>query len=94
MCRSSVSSISNDEVQGTGNLWNLSIDGCRIDGDIEVRPGMVFSLLLIVGEKQRSIIVEQGIVTWARGREFGLRSNRIHASDAKQLQQLVTTHPR
>ena len=82
---------SNHNVQATGNLWNLSVGGCRVDGNTEVRPGMIFCLLLILGQRQQSIIVEQATVTWARGREFGLRINRIHTSDAKQLQQLVTS---
>lgn len=79
----------NDEVQGTGNLWNLSLDGCRVDGNIPVRPGMALSLFIMLPGKLVSIIVEQATVTWIRGQEFGLRLEKIQPRDAKRIEKYV-----
>ena len=33
------------QLQGTGTLWNLSLDGCRIDGNLSVLRGDAVELL-------------------------------------------------
>ena len=81
---------SNDEVQGTGHVWNMSLDGCRIDGNIEIQPGMTFSLLMMPAENEPAIIVDQARVAWARGPECGLRIKQIQPREAKRLRRIVT----
>jgi hypothetical protein len=74
VCRCSVRVyFSNDRLSGTGNLWNLSLTGCWVDGNLPVRSGMRFELLILLPGKRAAIIVQEARVPWTRGREFGLR---------------------
>ena len=38
---------SNDQVHGTGTVWNLSLGGWRIDSDVEVATGNMLTLFVI-----------------------------------------------
>lgn len=81
---------SNDEVQGAGTVWNLSVSGWRVDGTCEVQPGMVFSLLVMLPDDYRTIIVERAMVRWTRGLEFGLQIGSIHHMDTRRLKRFVS----
>jgi len=81
---------SNGEVHGTGNVWNLSLDGYRIDGNVSVRQGMRFELLVMLPGKRAAIIVQAAEVAWTRGREFGLRLQKLRRKEAVCLQTFIT----
>ena len=81
---------SNDEVHGSGNLWNLSLDGCRIDGNVAVRSGMQFELLVMLPGKRSAIIVQTAEVAWTRGQEFGLRLQTLRPEEATRLHTYIT----
>lgn len=74
----------NDELQGTGNLWNLSLDGCRIDGNLSVRCGMRFELLVTLPCERAAIIVQEARVRWTRGQEFGLYIEKLRLNEARR----------
>ncbi|MET0514624.1 MAG: PilZ domain-containing protein [Nitrospiraceae bacterium] len=82
---------SNDEVQGAGTVWNLSVSGWRVDGTNEVQTGMVFTLLVMLPEYYKTIIIERAIVRWTRGREFGLQIGAIHHRDTGRLKEFVSS---
>ena len=82
---------SNDEIQGTGTVWNLSVSGWRVDGTCEVKTGMVFTLLVMLPEYHKTIIIERAIVRWTRGLEFGLQIGAIHHTDTGRLKQFVSS---
>lgn len=81
---------SNDELHGTGMLWNLSLEGCRIDGNLAVSRGMRFEVLVMLPGKPVSIIVQEAKVTWTRGHEFGLRFETLLPQEATRLEQYIT----
>ena len=80
---------SNDQRRGIGNLWNLSLDGCRIDGNLSVRHGMRFELLVMLPGKRASFIVQEARVMWTRGQEFGLRLEKLRPRDATRLETYI-----
>lgn len=80
---------SNEELDGTGNLWNLSLTGCRVDGSVPVRAGMRFKLLVLLPGKHASIVIREAQVAWTRGHEFGLRLVSVQAQEAARLETFV-----
>jgi hypothetical protein len=82
---------SNDELQGAGTVWNVSVRGWRVDGTCSVRAGMVFSLFVMLPDFHKTVIVERAIVRWARGQEFGLQIGTIHPLDTGRLKQFVSS---
>jgi len=59
--------------EGQGTVWNLSLTGWRLSGDLPLRIGEVCSLTVILPPYQ-SIYVAAGIVRWARGEEYGVET--------------------
>lgn len=46
---------------GTGIIWNLSLSGYRLSGDVPIRPGEILSSNVILPNEQR-IKIPEGIV--------------------------------
>lgn len=64
-------------------------EGCRMDGNLPVRRGMRFELLIMLPGKRAAIIVQEARVTWARGQEFGLRFDTLLTHEAAHLEQYI-----
>jgi hypothetical protein len=80
---------SNDECQGTGLVWNLSINGWRVDGSLAVKPGTIITLCLFPPDGTQTVLVDQATVRWSRGQEFGIETNVMRAEHERRLKQLV-----
>jgi len=80
---------SNETVDGTGHLWNLSLTGCRVDGSVCVRTGARLKLVVLLPGKQAFIVIREAQVVWSRGQEFGLRLVNVHAPEAARLEAFV-----
>src|ERR1043166_9189759 len=57
--------------QGQGTIWNLSYTGCRLSGDLPMRPGELLSLTVTLPNEQ-CIEIHDALVGWPRGQEFGV----------------------
>lgn len=80
---------SNADLHGAGMLWNLSIDGCRVDGSVLPLIGTQFELLIMLPGRRASIVVQAAQVAWTRGQEFGLRLLTLHPVDQHRLERFV-----
>lgn len=80
---------SNEEIDGTGHLWNLSLTGCRVDGSVSVRTGTRLTLLVLLPGTQAFMVIREAQVVWSRGQEFGLRLVSMHAPEAARLDTFV-----
>ena len=80
---------SSEELQGTGTLWNLSLHGCRIDGNLSVLRGTRLEVLVMLRGKRASFIVQEARVMWTRGQEFGLRLEKLRPRDATRLETYI-----
>jgi hypothetical protein len=63
---------SGDALYGTGSLWNISLNGCRVDSDVKVPVGITLTLVVMLPDEKAGLRVDQAIVCWSRGHEFGL----------------------
>jgi len=59
--------------EGSGTMWNLSVNSLRFSGDLPLRVGQSFPLSVTLSDKQ-SIFLVAGIVRWKRGEEYGVKS--------------------
>jgi PilZ domain len=85
--RSSFSSIG--LVGGEGSLVDLSIRGCRIESPTNVQPGASLDIRILVAEDEPPIRIQQGVVRWSRGRQFGLEFVTMVPEEWARLQHIV-----
>ena len=69
-----VSTYNTRPFQGQAPSWNLSCTGCRLSGDLPMRPGETVSLTVTLSNEQR-IEVPEAVVRWSReGRSLPWRT--------------------
>ena len=78
-----------DRGRGIGTIWNLSLNGWRLDGTLPVEPGMVLSLWILLPDNAPTLFVDRVTVRWSRGLEFGLETSSIRDQEAARLKRLV-----
>ena len=61
------------QFEGHGTVWNLSLTGWRLSGNLPLRIGEVCSLTVNLPTRQ-SLYVAAGIVRWVRGEEYGVET--------------------
>lgn len=59
--------------QGQGTIWNISLNGWRLSGDLPLRVGQSFPMTVTLPDRQ-SIFVAAGIVRWKGGEEYGVET--------------------
>jgi len=85
--RSSFSSIG--MVGGEGSLVDLSIRGCRIESPANVQPGALLEVRIATVEHEPPIQIQQALVRWSRGGQFGLEFETIAPEEWARLQHTV-----
>jgi hypothetical protein len=56
-----------------GTVWGLSQHHLHLECPAKVSPGMTLALSLVVPGTDQAIRVDEALVTWTRGSEFGVR---------------------
>jgi PilZ domain len=74
--------------QGHGTVWNHSSTGCRLSGDLPMRPEETLSLTVMLPNEQR-IEVPEAIVRWSRGHEFAVENIEYQPHTHTRLQHYV-----
>ncbi len=59
--------------EGCGTVWNISLSGWRLSGDVPLGIGQTCSLFVTLSNPKRVFVVA-GIVRWARGKEYGIET--------------------
>ena len=75
-------------VQGQGTVWNLSLNGWKLSGDLPLRVGQTCSLTVNL-LNQESIFVTAVIVRWVRGQEYGLETLVVEEQTHSRLERLI-----
>jgi PilZ domain-containing protein len=75
-------------VQGQGTVWNLSLNGWKLSGDLPLRVGQTCSLTVNL-PNQESIFVAAVIVRWVRGQEYGLETLAVEEQTHSRLEHLI-----
>ena len=74
--------------QGHGTVWNFSLNGWKLSGDVPLRVGETCSLTVNL-PNQESIFVATAIVRWVRGQEYGVETLVIENQTHSRLEHLV-----
>ena len=75
--------------EGHGIVWNLSVNGWRLSGDVPLRVGQTCPLTVNL-PNQPSLVVDAAIVRWVRGREFGLETLMVDKQTQSRVEQVLT----
>ena len=78
-----------DEFEGEAQLLDISTHGCRASTSIELTAGMILKLSLFLGDHKWPLRVDQAIVRWIEGQEFGLEFTSIRLAQRERLRALI-----
>ncbi|MGH7182606.1 MAG: PilZ domain-containing protein [Nitrospiraceae bacterium] len=73
---------------GQGTLWNFSVNGWKLSGDVPLHVGQMCSLTVTL-PNQPSFVVSAAIVRWARDKEYGLETLAIDKQVHSRLEQVI-----
>jgi len=74
---------------GEGKLVNLSMGGCAIESGAAVRRGTLLTLRMHLPSLSQPIAVDQAVVTWTAGDDFGVQFLSLGTRDQARLSQLI-----
>ena len=74
--------------QGLGTVWNFSVNGWKLSGDVPLRVGQTCPLTVTL-PNQESIFVAAAIVRWARDQEYGLETLAIDKEIHSRLEHVI-----
>jgi hypothetical protein len=82
--------VGEDEVDGEAEVLDLSFTGCMAKSDTEVHPGLLMKVSLFLSDGHEwPVRVDEAIVRWARGGEFGMEFLVMRPPQLQRIQQFV-----
>jgi hypothetical protein len=74
--------------EGQGIVWNLSVNGCRLSGDVPLRVGQTCPLTVKL-PNQPSLFIATGIARWVRGQEYGVETLEADKQAHSRVEQVI-----
>jgi hypothetical protein len=74
--------------QGLGTVWNFSVNGWKLSGDVPLQVGQTCPLTVTL-PNQESIFVDAAIVRWVRGQEYGLETLTVDKPTQSRVEHMV-----
>lgn len=81
-----------DETYMIGTLVDISIAGWRASGPRPVARGTVMSVNVFLPDQPMPIMVDEAVVRWTSGLEFGLELTQMKPGEASRLSDYLTAH--
>ena len=78
-----------EEFEGEATLLDISTNGCRASSSVELNAGMVLKLSLFLSDHKWPLRVDQAVVRWIDGRQFGLEFTSIRLAQRERLRTLI-----
>ena len=79
--------------EGFGTVWNVSLSGWRLSGDLPMRVGQTCSLSVTFLNPKRVFVVA-GMVRWVRGEEYGIETLVANGTTQARLVRSLRRHSR
>lgn len=76
---------------GRGTIFNLSVRGWRLCGDLSLQPGDVCSLRVVLPTRQH-ITVAAGRVRWVQGHDCGIETLVMTDEAAATVNRYIQAH--
>jgi hypothetical protein len=80
------------DVRYEGMLVDMSQGGWRAQGVSSLPKGTVMQVQIICSDSARCITIEEAVVRWSDGLEFGVEVTRISPDAAARLSDYLSTH--
>jgi hypothetical protein len=68
---------------------DLSVGGARFDCDLEVYPGKVIRVRLVIPGEEEPVSIDEGRVQWVEGDTFGVSFQNVMPDELDELEQLI-----
>lgn len=79
--------------ESSGTALDLSIRGCRVQSFVPVIPGIRMKLSILVPQPESAIEIDQAVVRWVVGQEFGLEFASITPEQFERLTKVIQQLP-
>ena len=76
-------------LEGAGNMLDLSPGGCRIESPVTLVPGFSVELRIHVPDLDGPIMIDRASVQWVSGLMFGVAFLRLKEDERQRLEQLI-----
>lgn len=77
-------------VGGDGNITDLSLRGCRVESQTEVKPGTSLELRIHTSDEEPPLKIQEAVVRWSRDQHFGVEFVTLEPEEWARLQHTVT----
>ncbi|HMS85637.1 MAG TPA: PilZ domain-containing protein [Nitrospira sp.] len=78
-----------DDFEGEATILDVSTNGCRAETMMELQIGMTLKLSLFLPDFKWPLRVDQAIVRWIEGKQFGLEFTEIRLAQRERLRNLI-----
>ena len=78
-----------DDFEGEGTVLDISTSGCRASSSVALQIGGVLRLSLFLPDHKWPLRVDEAIVRWVNGQQFGLEFSSIRLAQRERLRALV-----
>lgn len=78
-----------NEFEGEAGLLDISTSGCRLSSCVALKDGMVLKLSLFLPDYRWPLRVDQAIVRWVDGQEYGLEFIHLRQAQRERLRALL-----
>ncbi|TKB59486.1 MAG: PilZ domain-containing protein [Nitrospira sp.] len=78
-----------DDFEGEAKILDISTNGCSAESSIDVTVGMLLKLSLFLPDFKWPLRVDQAIVRWIDGKQFGLEFTSIRLAQRERLRGLI-----
>jgi hypothetical protein len=68
---------------------DLSVGGARFDCDLEVYPGKLIRVRLVIPGAEEPVSIEEGRVQWVGEDTFGVSFQKVGPAELDELEQLI-----
>ena len=78
-----------DDFEGEAKMLDVSTNGCSAESSIGIKIGMILKLSLFLDDFKWPLRVDQAIVRWIDGKQFGLEFTSIRLAQRERLRSLI-----
>lgn len=78
-----------DELEGEATVLDVSTNGCRAETSAELKVDMPLKLSLFLSDFKWPLRIDQAIVRWIDGKQFGLEFTSIRLAQRERLRNLI-----
>ena len=78
-----------DDFEGEATVLDLSTNGCHATSLTQVRVGMVLRLSLFLHDQQWPLRIDEALVRWIKGENFGLEFTGIRSAQRERVRGII-----